>query len=232
MKYAVVTGARQGLGRGFVEYLSSEGLTVFAGQHNSATDAHENNVITLPFDVTDDTSIESAYRTVASMTHTVDILINNAAVNKETVTDNHKEKVSTFGHLERDLLCRMFDINAVSPLMVTQRFLPLLTGVPSFVVNISSCRASFHDEETGEIANYGYCASKVALNMMTFSSVKDLPDNVKTFAVHPGNVRSKMNPSGESLPVEQAAKIISITENWRDEQNGRFLRTDGTFYPL
>lgn len=232
MRFALVTGARQGLGNGFVEHLTSKGFFVFAGMHDESTEVARDTVQSLKLDVTDDTSIQNAFDTVSAKTQALDLIVNNAAVNKDTATGNRKEKVSTLGQLDRALLRKMFEINTVSPILVTQKFLPLLVAKPSFIINISSCRASFHDEETGEIANYGYCASKVALNMLTLCSVKDLPDNVKTFAVHPGNVRSKMNPVGESSPLEQAAKIFSITGNWRDELNGRFLRTDGTFYPL
>lgn len=232
MKYALITGARQGLGRGFIEHLTVKGFTVFAGLHGETTDSENDNVRSLSLDVTSDGSIQDAFKKISSVTNTIDILVNNAAVNKDTATGGQKEKVSTLGSIDRDHMDKMFAINAVSPLLVTQTFLPLLTGAPSFVINISSCRASFHDEEGGDLANYGYCASKVALNMLTWRSVKDLPTNIKTFAVHPGNVRSKMNPQGSSLPSEQAAKIISITENWSDSHNGTFLRADGTPYPL
>ena len=67
--------------------------------------------------------------------------------------------------------------------------------------------------------------------MLTFCSVMDLPDNVKTFSVHPGDVKTDMNEDGTDLPFDQAKKIIEITNNWKDEMNGRFLRYDGTYYP-
>ncbi len=232
MKYALVTGARQGLGRGFVEHLSESGFTVFAGLHCANTSTDIANVKSIALDVTDDASIRDAYEKILAVTKRIDLVVNNAAVNKDTATNGRKEKVSSIGFLERDMLCEMFNINAVSPLMVTQTFLPLLTGTPSFVINISSCRASFHDEEDEGVANYGYCASKVALNMYTHRLVKELPSHVKTFAVHPGNVLSKMNPEGSELPRDQAAKIYAITENWTESKNGSFLRTDGSLYPL
>ena len=68
--------------------------------------------------------------------------------------------------------------------------------------------------------------------MLTFCSLFDLPKNVKTFAVHPGGVKTDMNPNGEHVPIEQAEKMIAITKNWKEEFNGKFLRFDGTFYPL
>ena len=110
--------------------------------------------------------------------------------------------------------------------------LPLLNGKPSFVINISSGRASFKDEFENSTANYGYRGSKAALSMYTFCSTTDLPENVQTFSVHPGDVHTDMNPEGNQTPVEQAEKIIAITENWQEAYNGKFMRWDGTYYPL
>ena len=160
------------------------------------------------------------------------MIVNNAGVNKDTATNNHKEYVCNLGSLKREDLLKMFDVNSISPLMILQKFPPLLTSDPSFVINISSCRASFHDEFDNSTGNYGYRASKIALNMLTFCSVKDLPSNVKTFAVHPGSVKTNMNQQGDQTPYEQAEKIISITKNWKEEFNGRFLRYNGVEYPL
>ena len=51
-------------------------------------------------------------------------------------------------------------------------------------------------------------------------------------AVHPGNVKTDMNPSGENDPIDRAEKIMKITENWKEEFNGVFMRHDGKMYPL
>ncbi len=103
---------------------------------------------------------------------------------------------------------------------------------PSFIINISSNRASYHDELKNTSGNYGYRASKAALNMMVYCSVFDLPSNIKSFTVYPGRVKSDMNPSGVDDPFKQAEKIVKITKNWQEEFNGRYLRYDGAFYPL
>ena len=233
MKSAFVTGARQGLGKGFADHLLDEGFMVFAGVHTKTDDMVDTEKLHwIEIDVTDDHSIERASQQAANMTQQIDLLINSAGVNKDTATNNHKEIVSNLSELDRQTVLSMFDINSVSPMMVTQKFLKLLTGKPSFVINVSSCRASFHDKEGNDSGNYGYRASKVALNMFTLCSLHDLPSNVKTFTVHPGNVRSKMNPTANMDPKEQARKIVAITENWNNEHNGLFFNYDGTLYPL
>lgn len=236
MKTAFVTGSNQGLGSGFVEYLLDQGMLVFAGARDVTIfnqKLKDNpNFRAVSIDVSEDSSIEKAVAEISKEITKLDFLINNAGVNKDTATNNHKEKVTILSKLERQTLLTMFDVNSVAPMIVLQKFLPLLTSNSSFVINISSCRASFHDESENSSGNYGYRASKIALNMFTFCNLFDLPSNIKTFAVHPGNVKTNMNPNGKDLPINQAKKIIEITKNWEEELNGKFLRFDGNLYPL
>lgn len=233
MKSAFVTGANQGLGYAFVQDLLGKGWRVFGGTRKLPLDLpnHE-NLVWIQMDVSDNDSIAKAVAKIQEYISELNLLINNAGVNKDTGTNNHKELVTDLATLDRETLLRMFDINAIAPMLVLQKFLPLLTDDPSFVINISSCRGSFHDRELNTQGNYGYRASKVALNMLTTCSLFDLPKNVKTFAVHPGNLRSKMNPTGGDDPKVQADKIVSITTTWDETKNGMFLNFDGAPYPL
>ncbi|MEK7531351.1 MAG: SDR family NAD(P)-dependent oxidoreductase [Patescibacteria group bacterium] len=233
MKSAFITGANQGLGLGFVRHLLSEGWKVFGGTRKiSSSLPSKENLVWIPFNVTDDVSIEKAVAKIRENTSRIDLLINNAGINKDTATNNEKEKATNLKKLDRLVLRNLFEVNAVSPMMILQKFLPLLSEDPSFVVNVSSCRASFHDEEEESSGNYGYRASKVALNMLTLASVHDLPKNIRTFAVHPGSVRTAMNLRGESEPKVQAEKIISLLSRWDEKWNGKFLNFDGAPYPL
>lgn len=231
MNTALITGAGQGLGKGFVDYLLKKNFLIFAGVREAASrNLNKNkNPLLFELDVTKDASIAKAFDIISGKVDHLDFLINNAGVNKDTATNNHKEIVCSLPELDRNVLLKMFDINAISPIMILQKFLPLMRKNPSFVINISSNRASFHDE-TNTLGNYGYRASKTALNMMTLASLFDLPRNVMTFAVHPGDVKTAMNPEGEVSPYDQAKKIIAITKNWNDKHNGKFLNYEGTLY--
>lgn len=231
-KSAFVTGAGRGLGKGFVEYLLDQGYYVFAGVRSLEAHMPSEMLEYIECDIANDDSIRKCRDTIASKIKSLDILINNAGLNKDSATNGHKELVTNLKDLQRKSLLEMFNVNAISPLLVAQQFLPLLTATPSFVINISSCRASFHDEFENPTGNYGYRASKVALNMYTFCSVRDLPKNIKTFAVHPGSVRTDMNPGGSQTPYQQAESIFSITKSWKEEYNGKFMRWDGSLYPL
>lgn len=233
MPSAFVTGAGQGLGKGFVEQLLTEGYQVFAGVRTKKPEHQDTNKLNyIVCDVSDDNSILEASKSVSRLTPSLDLLINTAGINKDTGTGGHPELVTKLGSLDRAALLHLFNVNSIGPLLMTKTFLPFLTGNPSYVINISSDRASYHDEFENPSANYGYRASKAALNMYTFCSIRDLPENIRTFAVHPGDIQSEMNPDGSQLPVNQAKAILAITQNWNPDFNGKFLRWDGTLYPF
>jgi len=236
MKSVFITGSNRGLGKGFVEYFLNDNYKVFAGvrkiQNIDTKLLNNRNLVPVVIDVGDDYSIKSAYEIIKKQSSSLDYLINNAGLNKDSATNSNAELVCNLNNLDRKSLLIMFNVNTISPLLVTKIFLPLLNTNPSFVVNISSARSSYYDENPNTNGNYGYRASKTALNMMTYCSLFDLPKNIKTFTIHPGSVRTDMNPMGTDTPIDQASKIIAITKNWDDDFNGKFLRFDRTIYPL
>lgn len=233
MKYAFVTGAGRGLGKGFVDYLTTHDYFVFAGVRTVKKEyINTPQLFYIPCDVTSDASIKNAFEQISTHTDHLDLIVNNAGLNKDSATGGHKEKVSLLSSLEREYLLTLFNANAVSPLMVVKTFVPLLKKDPSFIINIASCRASFHDAFDEGNPNYGYAASKIALNMYTYRLTKELPPHIRTFAVHPGSVKTDMNPGGDQLPVDQAGHIISITDHFDQAMNGKFFNWDGTAYPL
>lgn len=230
MKAALVTGANRGLGLGLVKVLVSKGYTVFAGMRTVDGFTPIANVYPITLDVANDETIQNVAETINAQAGKLDLLINNAGLNKDTATDGHKELVSNLPDLDRAALLNMFNINSVSPLIITKYLAPLMTSDQCFIINISSQRASFSDPNTS--ANYGYRATKVALNMFTLASLFDLPQNIQTFAVHPGSVLTDMNEHGTISPEESATRILAILDNWDAKKNGRFLDNDGSLYPL
>jgi NAD(P)-dependent dehydrogenase (short-subunit alcohol dehydrogenase family) len=233
MKVALVTGAGKGIGKGFADFLSANGYIVYAGVHKLSHKNSEKqpNIRTLELDVQDDSSIAQAVEVIKKEQGRIDLLVNNAGLNKDSATSGHKELVTKLDSLTREALLRMFDVNAVSLLIVIKHSIGLMTDNPAFIINVSSDRASFTNAMNDSNANYGYKASKAALNMLSKVLVFDLPKNVHVVAVHPGSVHTNMNPNGTLEPAQAAAKIYQIIENWDPELNGRFVYNDGSIYP-
>jgi len=234
MKTAVVTGGNRGLGRGFVESLTARGYRVFATVRtlNAELKIKFPGLQQVILNVGDSASLESAVAQIKSLTDSVDVILNNAALSRSSSEVGGAAKVCKLGSLSRESLLKIIDVNAVEPILLIQGLLPLLKSNPCYCIQISSARGSLYmDETSNSSANYGYRVSKTALTMMTRAMVDDLPKNVRTFAVHPGLVKTDMNPEGLITPAESAEKILSIMDKWQPSMNGNFLNNDGTQWP-
>lgn len=231
MKIALVTGAGRGLGKGFIDVLSSKGYFVYAGVRDTSGFSDNENIKFIQLDVGNDETVARVRDQIKAEKGQLNLLINNAGLNKDTATNGQIEKVTKLDSLERSLLQEMFNINAISPIMLIKYILPLMTEQNSFIINISSNRASFTDT-TNTVGNYGYRASKVALNMFTQCLLYDLPENVSTFAVHPGFVKTDMNPKGILTPKDAADRILQIIEDWKPDLNGKYLNNDGSLFQV
>jgi len=228
MKVALVTGASRGLGKAFAEFLAKNEYLVYAGVRDlDAAKFSSNDIKPVELDVTNDRSISKAAELIRREHGSVDLLVNNAGVNKDTATAGHSELVSDLNTLDRDYLLKMFNINAISPLMVIKQIVTLMAR-GGYIINISSARASFKLAESDGRANYGYKASKAALNMLTQALVLDLPSNVFAIAVHPGNVQTDMNPGGSVKPTQAAAMIYESVIKNAENINGKFVKNDGS----
>jgi NAD(P)-dependent dehydrogenase (short-subunit alcohol dehydrogenase family) len=126
---------------------------------------------------------------------------------------------------------RQIEINAVGPMLVTQRLRPLLgAGTDPVVLNISSQLGSMVVGANVPF-DVGYNASKSVLNMITVMSAKADPD-VTYVAIHPGWVQSDMGGPNAAISVEEsAAGIVANLAALTAADSGRFLKLDGTDHP-
>jgi NAD(P)-dependent dehydrogenase (short-subunit alcohol dehydrogenase family) len=147
-------------------------------------------------------------------------LINNAGLLKDEV----------LGKIDYDSLREQFEINALSPLQVTEALIPNMV-VGSKIANITSRMGSIADNDSG--GRYGYRASKAALNAIGKSLAEDLKTKgIAVAQLHPGWVQTRMVEFSGLITTEQsAAGLIERIEQLDLSTSGGFWHSNGEELP-
>ena len=128
-RVAVVTGALGLLGREHVKALHAAGATVAvadvdeAACRGFASELGE-RAFALSFDITDPEAVETAVRRVLEQAGTVDVLVNNAAINDmvEKASADETFELSKFENYPLDLWNRSLEVNVTGTFLCSQRF--------------------------------------------------------------------------------------------------------------
>lgn len=176
-KVILITGASSGIGRDIAYTLAKQGHKVFAGIRRKIDKVElENlnkNITGVYIDVSSQSSIEKAFWFVMKNTNKIDVLINNAGI----VCAGPVECLSI------NKIKEQFDINTFGPILVTQRFMPLLNG--SKIINISSMAS------TGIFPFISmYCASKRALDIIFNSFALENKDRIEVVSIKPASIKT------------------------------------------
>jgi NAD(P)-dependent dehydrogenase (short-subunit alcohol dehydrogenase family) len=216
-KIAVITGARRGLGLAAAQALLEKGYEVILGLRDPSQHPKLGaKVHVRSLDVRDASSIDRFSREIQRDFGDVEILINNAAVFK----DSEKSEE----------LIESFTTNTVGPALLIQAFLPaMLKRGHGRIVNVSSGMGQLSEMAGGYLA---YRLSKAALNGVTKvyasqTAAKDVLIN----SVCPGWVRTEMGgPSAPRSVEEGVAGIVWAATLPAGGPNGGFFR-DGKPLP-
>ena len=219
MSTVVITGASSGIGLELTKLFLQRGDEVYAvcrkgTDELAATKAHIINGIEL--------LKESSYASLQQeMIGTkIDILVNNAGIFLNETLDN-----MPFEHMTQQ-----FEVNALSPMKVTQALKDNLEK-GSKVVMTTSRMGSIGDNDSGSY--YGYRASKAALNAFTKSLSIDLEDQgIAVGLIHPGFVITKMTGfRGEIKPQQSAQGYIQRIDELNISNTGGFWHVNGERLP-
>jgi NAD(P)-dependent dehydrogenase (short-subunit alcohol dehydrogenase family) len=218
MKTALVTGANRGIGLELTLQLLDSGYNVHATYRlskggleeiqNSALNIHQ-------MDVRNKEEISAVIKSISSL----DLLINNAGIG-----DGHWQSIS---EIDMEHALEVLNVNAVSPVLVTQQVLPILSN-RSTIVMISSLMGSIGDCQSGR--SYAYRASKSALNMFSMAMKNELDGmGSSLLIIHPGWVETDMGGPNAPLSTDESVRGIMrrITEQ-NMSMSGRFVQFDGT----
>lgn len=205
MEKALVTGADRGLGLAFTDMLLRDGWEVFAGQYmpgesGLAALAREfpDKLHIIPLDVSSDESVDRALATVSGMTDSLNLIANIAGIMASTVVDAEVRDSMTgdgtiFDPMHSAALLRLFNVNTLGPMRVTNRFVRLLLNAEGerTLVNISSEAGSIQTPVVERDFMYGYCMSKTAVNLQSRFLQRSLaPKGVRVFNIEPGYMKS------------------------------------------
>ena len=232
MQNILITGANRGLGLELTrQYLSDDATQIFATCRNperaeqlAALAAHNGDRIRiLRLDVSDETAIDAARKSVAEGVNGLDLLINNAGIFPKDGHQSHD-----LGNLSAADVGEVITTNAVGALIVTQAFRQLLSnGGNPRVVMISSGLGSISGAGGG---SYAYRMSKAAMNMAARALAMDSAmGGIITITTHPGWVQTDMGgPSAAITPAQSAAGLRALIGQLTDADNGKFFLYDGS----
>lgn len=148
--------------------------------------------------------------------------------------DHKHDSLST---LSKDSLERVFAVNTFGPLLLTQALLPniLASHHGPRLGLVSSRVGSIADNSSG--GDYAYRSSKAALNMIGKNLSLELKDKgVVVVILHPGVVRTNLNPGGDGgpgavEPEEAAGKLFHVLMSKGMEDTGKFWHREGQELP-
>jgi len=230
MKYALVTGASRGIGAQFVRSLTDRGWTALGTARDPSRLPDVDHLVAL--DVGDPSSIDRLASALCERVPQLDLLVNCAGINSKSNRPHSMESSLRFGELEQSSLLNQFRINSIGPVLVTQALAELLRKAPAAkVLNVSSWLGSITIKKTG--GNYGYAASKAALNMMNKALAEDLrADGIVSANFNPGWVQTDMGGQKAKLtPEESVGGMLDTLEQLTIEDTGSFMQWDGSVHP-
>lgn len=194
----VVTGASSGIGEACALHLDKLGCRVFAGVRDPAdgealrAKASE-RLMPVLLDVTDAASIRQAAETVGAAVGAAGLagLVNNAGIG-----GGGPLEVVALGELRK-----VFEVNVIGPVAMTQALLPLLRQGRGRIVNIGSIAGRAATPFFGP-----YAASKFALEALTDAMRLELrPWGIHVSIIEPGAVESRIWEKARRRAVQMEA---------------------------
>jgi 3-oxoacyl-[acyl-carrier protein] reductase len=206
-KVAIVTGGGRGIGRAIALLLAEEGCSVVICSRTekelkeASEEIKKNNkdVLAIKADVSKLNNVKAVVNETIKKFGKIDILVNNAGIGP------YKPLVET-GYDEIDAI---IDINLKGLIYFTKESLPYLKEEYGRVINISSGIGK------GGMANFTvYCATKFGVIGFTESLAGELKGNIKTYAVCPGAIDTRLYrsnfPNSRNIFLDSPKKVAKV----------------------
>ena len=213
-KNIIVTGANSGIGFDLVNKLNDNTnyILAFVNQKKDNIEKIKGDKIKIiNCDFEDVEQVKNQTSELAQFNP--NIIINCAA--------SFGPKKQNFEDLDVEKFHSIFNINVLSPLLIVQEILKRNNDLKQ-IVNITSYMGSITLNKKGDY--YYYRASKALLNSITKNLSIDLnKKNINVLCIHPGSVKTKMNPGGDISTSQSSQKIINICSENNFKYNGKFI---------
>ncbi len=219
MKNVLVTGANRGIGLEIAKQLKAKGHHILAVCRTPSQALVDLDVeVIADIDVTDDNDLQRLLNHIEG--REIDYLINNAGILKR----------NTLGDIDYESVQQQFVVNAMGPLRVTEKLLPVLADKAKVGI-VTSRMGSIEDNDSG--SSYGYRMSKTAANMAAKSLSVDLKDQgIAVAALHPGYVKTDMTDNKGYVDADHAAAgLIQRMEELNLDNTGQFWHAEGEVLP-
>ncbi|AZA56444.1 glucose 1-dehydrogenase [Chryseobacterium shandongense] len=238
---AIVTGASSGIGTGIAKSLAAAGATVIVN-HSSEHSADEANEvlkeitdaggtgIVYQCDVSSEEQVVGMFQEVISQFGTVDILINNAGVQKD----------AKFTEMTLDQWNTVININ------LTGQFLCAREAIKEFLrrgIDTSrsvACGKIIHISSVHEVIPWAghanYAASKGAIRMLMQTLAQEYgADKIRVNSICPGAIQTPINKDAWSTPeaMNSLMKLVPYNRIGKPEDIGNlavFLASDHADY--
>jgi NAD(P)-dependent dehydrogenase (short-subunit alcohol dehydrogenase family) len=218
MSTVLITGCNRGIGLELARQLHDRGDDVIAvcRQPSAALRALGVRIID-GIDVANGDSV-SALRAALGDTP-IDVLINNAGILRR----------DSFGSIDYDTMLEQFEVNTLGPLRVCEALADNLHD-GSKVAIVTSRVGSIADNGSG--GNWGYRASKAAVNMVGMNLMHEFkPRGIAVALLHPGLVATDMTGGQGIPPAQSAAGLIARIDELSLRNSGTFWHAEGYELP-
>jgi NAD(P)-dependent dehydrogenase (short-subunit alcohol dehydrogenase family) len=214
----LVTGANRGIGLQLCKQFADRGDDVVAICRETTPELGELGVRIIDgVDVGSGAAVDVLRQELGNLQ--IDVLINNAGI---LLRDK-------FGDIDYDDLTEQYRINTLGPLRVTEALADRLHS-GSKVAIVSSRVGSIDDNSSG--GNYGYRASKAAVNMIGTNLKHELlPRGIAVALLHPGLVATDMTGGSGVSPADSARGLIQRIDELTLENSGGFWHAEGYALP-
>ena len=218
MSTILVTGCNRGIGLELVRQLQDRGDTLIAvcREASEALKASGARIIE-GIDVADGDAVQRLREAIGD--EPLDVIINNAGILRR----------DAFGSLDYEEMLEQYRVNTLGPLRVTEALSGNLRE-GSKVAIVTSRVGSIEDNGSG--GNWGYRASKTAVNMIGKNLVHELtPRGIAVALLHPGLVATDMTNKTGIPPAESASGLVDRIDELNIENTGTFWHAEGYVLP-